>query len=84
MAIVPADKPKYLYLTLLDEPQALAETDYSHTAAWNAGEITGAMIERTAPLLDLPPRQVPPPEPFPLLAKSGYTAANQPATPGEQ
>ncbi|MGA3303171.1 MAG: penicillin-binding protein 2 [Methylovirgula sp.] len=84
MAIVPADKPKYLYLTLLDEPQALPETDYSHTAAWNAGEITGAMIERTAPLLDLPPRQVPPPEPFPLLAKSGYTAANQPATPGEQ
>ncbi|HEY1736647.1 MAG TPA: penicillin-binding protein 2 [Methylovirgula sp.] len=84
MAIVPADKPKYLYLTLLDRPQALPSTDGQHTAAWNAGEICGALIERTAPLLDLPPRQTPPPEPFPLLAKSGYTAANQPATSGEQ
>ncbi len=82
MAIVPADKPKYLYLTLLDEPQGLPETYGYHTAAWNAGEITGKIIARTAPLLDIAPRPAPPPEPFPLLAKAGYTAANMPATPG--
>ncbi|MGB8277598.1 MAG: penicillin-binding protein 2 [Methylovirgula sp.] len=82
MAIVPADKPKYLYLTLLDEPQGLPETYGYHTAAWNAGEITGKIVARTAPLLDMAPRPAPPPEPFPLLAKAGYTAANMPATPG--
>ncbi len=82
MAIVPADKPKYLYLTLLDEPQGLPETDNYHTAAWNAGEITGKIIERTAPLLDIAPRQESPPEPFPLLAKLGYTQANVPAASG--
>jgi cell division protein FtsI (penicillin-binding protein 3) len=79
MAIIPADKPKYLYLTLLDQPQGLQETNFQHTAAWNAGEITGKMIERTAPLLDIAPRVALPAEPFPLLAKSGYTAANVPA-----
>lgn len=87
MAIVPANKPKYLYLTLLDEPEGLPETNYYHTAAWNSGEITGKIIERTAPLLDLPPHEAPP-QPFPLLAKDGYAAANLPATPdamaGEQ
>lgn len=82
MAIVPADKPKYLYLTLLDEPQGLPETYGNRTAAWNAGEITGKIIARTAPLLDIAPRPAPPPEPFPLLAKTGYMAANMPANPG--
>ncbi len=82
MAIVPADKPKYLYLTLLDDPQSLPETYGYHTAAWNAGQITGKMIERTAPLLDIAPRQAPPPQPFPLLAKAGYAAANMPPPNG--
>jgi len=77
MAIVPSDKPKYLYLTLLDEPQGLPETYGFHTAAWNAGEITGKIIARTAPLLGVAPRPDPP-EPFPLLAKAGYAAANMP------
>ncbi len=82
MAVVPADKPRYLYLTLLDEPHGLPETFGYHTAAWNAGVITGKMIERTAPLLGIPPRQALPPEPFPLLAKAGYAFANVPATAG--
>ena len=38
MAIVPADKPKYLFFTMLDEPQALAGDRWLHTAAWNAGD----------------------------------------------
>lgn len=83
MALVPADKPKYLYLTLLDEPQGLPETYGYHTAAWNAGVITGQIIERTAPLFDIAPRPALPPEPFPLLAKAGYMAAEMPATGGE-
>ncbi|MCI0466385.1 MAG: penicillin-binding protein 2 [Beijerinckiaceae bacterium] len=79
MAVVPADKPKYLYLTLLDEPQGLPETGGYRTAAWNAGPVTGKIIERTGQLLGLPPRFELPPQPFPLLAKLGYVEANAPA-----
>ncbi|MCL2385035.1 MAG: penicillin-binding protein 2 [Alphaproteobacteria bacterium] len=81
MAIMPADKPKYLYLTLLDDPQALPETNGYRTAAWNAGPVTGKIIERTGPMLGLPPRQDPP-QPFPLLARLGYGEANVPARGG--
>ncbi len=79
MAVVPADKPKYLYLTLLDEPQGLPETAGYRTAAWNAGPVTGKIIERTGQLLGLPPRFELPQKPFPLLAKLGYSEANIPA-----
>ncbi len=78
MAVLPADKPKYLFLTLMDEPQALPETHGYRTAAWNSGEVTGKVIRRVAPLLGLPP-QPDPTLPFPMLAKAGYTAANIPA-----
>ncbi len=79
MAIVPADKPKYLFFTMLDEPQGLPETDGYRTAAWNAGTVTGKIIERVGPLLGVAPRFTPPSEPFPLLAQLGYTPANLPA-----
>lgn len=82
MAVLPADKPKYLVLTLLDEPQGLPETAGYRTAAWNAGPVTGKIIERTGPLLGLPPRIDLPAQPFPLLAKLGYSAANVPAHGG--
>ncbi len=82
MAVLPADKPKYLFLTLLDEPQALPETKGYRTAAWNAGPVTGKIIERTGPLLGLPPRLDLPTQPFPLLAKLGYAEANVPAHGG--
>ncbi len=79
MAVVPADKPKYLFFTLLDEPQALPETGGYRTAAWNAGPVTSKIIERAGQLLGLPPRIDLPPQPFPLLAKLGYAEANIPA-----
>ncbi|WP_026607085.1 peptidoglycan D,D-transpeptidase FtsI family protein [Methylocapsa acidiphila] len=82
MAILPSDKPKYLYLTLLDEPQGLPEDGYYHTAAHNAGSVTGKIIERTGPLLGIPPRIELPTQPFPLLAKLGYGIANTPASGG--
>jgi cell division protein FtsI (penicillin-binding protein 3) len=82
MAIAPADRPKYLFLTMLDEPLALPETNGYRTAAWNAGPVTAKIIERTGPLLGLPPRNDLPPQPFPLLAKLGYAEANVPAHGG--
>jgi cell division protein FtsI (penicillin-binding protein 3) len=84
MAIMPADKPKYLVLTLMDEPLALPETAGYRTAAWNAGPVAGKIIERAGPLLGLPPRFDLPTQPFPLLAKLGYGMANIPQTGGKE
>jgi cell division protein FtsI (penicillin-binding protein 3) len=80
MAVVPADKPKYLFLVLMDEPQGLPETYGYHTAAFNSGSVTGKLIERVSPLLGIAPRPDVPPLPFPLLAHMGYAQANVPAT----
>ena len=71
MAISPADKPKYLFLVLYDEPQGLPETQGFRTAAWNAGTVTGKVIERVGPLLGAPPRLELPTLPFPMLARLG-------------
>ena len=79
MAVLPADKPKYLFLTLMDEPQAIPGTYGYHTAAWNSGDVTGKIIERVTPLLGLPPMLALPQMPFPLLARMGYGFANTPA-----
>jgi len=78
MAVLPADKPKYLFLTLMDEPQAIPGTYGYHTAAWNSGEVTGKIIERVTPLLGIPPQIQLPVMPFPLLARMGYGQANIP------
>jgi cell division protein FtsI (penicillin-binding protein 3) len=72
MAAVPADKPKYVYMVLYDEPQALPEDGGFHTAAHNAGRVAGRVIERVEPLLGVPPAQELPTQPFPLIAKLGY------------
>lgn len=71
MAIAPADKPKYLFLAIYDEPKGYAESGGYSTAAWNAGVTTGKLIERAAPLLGMAPRFEPPVAPFPLMAKLG-------------
>ena len=74
MAITPADKPKYLYLALYDDPQA-APGDYGyHTAAWNAGRTTGSLIRRIQPLEGVPPFKEAPTQPFPIIARLGYGA----------
>ena len=71
MAIAPADNPKYLFMTILDEPQAVQGTFGYQTAGWNAAPVTGAVIERVAPFLDLPKRFEPPVSPFPTMVKLG-------------
>jgi cell division protein FtsI (penicillin-binding protein 3) len=55
-AIMPADKPQYLLLIMIDEPQGLAETHGFTTSGWNAVPVGAKVIERVAPLLDIPPR----------------------------
>jgi cell division protein FtsI (penicillin-binding protein 3) len=56
MAIMPADKPRYLLLIMLDEPQATAETHGFTTSGWNAVPTAGKVIARIAPILGLEPR----------------------------
>jgi cell division protein FtsI (penicillin-binding protein 3) len=56
MAVLPADDPRYLMLIMLDEPQPSPETHGYATAGWNAAPTAARVIERIAPLLDLPPR----------------------------
>jgi cell division protein FtsI (penicillin-binding protein 3) len=74
MAITPADKPKYLYLTIYDDPQATPEDHGFHTAAYNAGRVAGALIRRVEPLEGVPPMKEPPAQPFPIIARLGYGA----------
>src|SRR5271169_1247985 len=56
MAVLPADKPKYLMMIMLDEPQPTPETHGFATAGWNAAPTAAKVISRIAPLLDLDPR----------------------------
>src|SRR5271163_188863 len=74
MAITPADKPKYLYLTIYDDPQATPEDHGFHTAAYNAGRVAGALIRRVEPLEGVPPMKEAPTQPFPIIARLGYGA----------
>jgi cell division protein FtsI (penicillin-binding protein 3) len=70
-AVYPMDKPKYVFLTILDEPAGLPETHGFSTSGWNAAPTTGNIIERVAPLLSVPPRFEPPANAFPLMVKLG-------------
>ena len=71
MMAVPADKPRYLFLVTMDEPQGLAETYGFRTAAWNSGNVSGKILERVGPMLDITPRFDNPVAPFPLMARLG-------------
>jgi cell division protein FtsI (penicillin-binding protein 3) len=55
-AVLPADKPRYLVLIMLDEPQPSAETKGYATSGWNAAPTTAKVIARIAPMLGLEPR----------------------------
>ena len=56
MAIMPADKPRYQLLIMLDEPQAAPDTHGFTTSGWNAVPVAGKVIARIAPILGLEPR----------------------------
>jgi cell division protein FtsI (penicillin-binding protein 3) len=73
MAMMPSDKPRYLILTTLDEPRGLPETHGYATSGWNAAPVTGRIIERIAPMLDIDPRFETPSHPFPAVARLGVS-----------
>ncbi len=69
-AILPADKPQYQVLILLDEPQGLPETAGYATSGYNAAPTAAAVIARIAPMLGIEPRFDLPPADQLLLAKA--------------
>lgn len=70
MGIAPADKPRYLFLPLLDEPKGLPETLGFRTSGWNAVPVTGEIMRRSLPIL-LAPYRNPPANPFPNIVATG-------------
>ena len=56
MAVLPADKPRYLILVMLDEPRTAQGTFGFATAGWNAAPTVAKVIGRVAPLLGIEPR----------------------------
>lgn len=50
----PLDAPKYAMVILVDEPKRENERT-GRTAGWNAGEVTGRVVQRIAPMLGIYP-----------------------------
>jgi cell division protein FtsI (penicillin-binding protein 3) len=50
----PLDKPEYVMVIVVDEPKRESPTTGT-TAGWNAGEVTGRIVARVAPMLGISP-----------------------------
>ena len=50
----PLDNPRYALVVLIDEPQP-ENAQSGSTAGWNAGEVTGRIVQRVAPMLGIAP-----------------------------
>jgi cell division protein FtsI (penicillin-binding protein 3) len=74
MAVLPADKPRYLVTILLDEPQAVPGTYGFATSGWNAAPTAAKIIARVAPMLGLEPRLDLPPAGELILANMKQAA----------
>lgn len=54
-AAFPMDRPRYVVIVMLDEPQGTAATSYQRTAAWNTAPIVARVVPRIGPLLGVMP-----------------------------
>ena len=54
-AAFPMDKPRFVVIAMLDEPQANQSTSGQRTAAWNAAPVVGRVVPRIGPLLGVVP-----------------------------
>lgn len=54
-AVFPMDHPRYVVITMLDEPQGTAATSGQRTAAWNAAPVVARVVPRIGPLLGVMP-----------------------------
>jgi cell division protein FtsI (penicillin-binding protein 3) len=54
-AAFPMDRPRFVVIAMLDEPQGTAASSFQRTAAWNAAPIVGRLVPRIGPLLGVMP-----------------------------
>lgn len=54
-AAFPMDKPRYVVVAMMDEPQGTPATSFQRTAAWNAAPAVGRLVPRIGPLLGIMP-----------------------------
>ena len=54
-AAFPMDRPRYVIIAMLDEPQGTAATSGQRTAAWNTAPLVGRVVPRIGPLLGVMP-----------------------------
>lgn len=50
----PLDNPRYVMVVVIDEPKR-ENPQSGTTAGWNAGEVTGRIVQRVAPMLGISP-----------------------------
>ncbi|MFT4027101.1 MAG: penicillin-binding protein 2 [Novosphingobium sp.] len=54
-AAFPMDRPRFVIITMLDEPQGTVATSGQRTAAWNAAPVVARVVPRIGPLLGVMP-----------------------------
>ncbi|MHA6334374.1 peptidoglycan D,D-transpeptidase FtsI family protein [Qipengyuania sp. CAU 1752] len=54
-AAFPMDRPRYVVITMLDEPKGTTASSFQRTAAWNAAPIVGNLVPRIGPMLGVRP-----------------------------
>ncbi|WP_454598734.1 peptidoglycan D,D-transpeptidase FtsI family protein [Qipengyuania sp. SM2507] len=54
-AAFPMDKPRFVVVTMLDEPRGTVASSFQRTAAWNAAPIVGRLVPRIGPMLGVLP-----------------------------
>ena len=54
-AAFPMDRPRYVVIAMLDEPQGTLASSFQRTAAWNAAPIVGRLVPRIGPMLGVRP-----------------------------
>ncbi|HTS41322.1 MAG TPA: penicillin-binding protein 2 [Xanthobacteraceae bacterium] len=69
-AVLPADKPRFLLLVMLDEPEPTPDSNGGATAGLNAAPTAAKIIARIAPMLGLEPRHDLPTSERLILARS--------------
>jgi len=70
----PMDNPRYVLITMYDEPKGTAATSYQRTAAWNAAAAVGRIVPRIGPMLGVYPdenREIDLSDVRPLIEKGG-------------
>ena len=71
----PMDNPRYVVLTMMDEPKGNAQTFGLRTAAWTAAPVVKRVVERVGPMLGVLPderRDVDISDLMPLLGKEDH------------